>query len=72
VQLSLATPPVKAAVHHTHRGPFHRLGQALLWLGIGAVYAIVLAIPVALLGLLGFLGLRTVRRRREDALLSRT
>ncbi len=72
VQLSLATPPVKAAVHHTHRGPFHWLGQALLWLGIGAVYLLVLAIPVALLGSLVFLGVRTVRRRREDALLSRT
>ncbi len=72
VQLSLATPPVKAAVHHTHRGPFHWLGQALLWLGIGAVYLLVLAIPVALLGFLVFLGVRTVRRRREDALLSRT
>ncbi|MFZ1879810.1 MAG: hypothetical protein WAU41_06555, partial [Gaiellaceae bacterium] len=72
VQLTLATPPVKAAVHHTHRGPFHWLGQALLWLGIGAVYLLVLAIPVALLGSLVFLGVRTMRRRREDALLSRT
>jgi hypothetical protein len=72
VQLTLATPPVKAAVHHTHRGPFHWLGQALLWLGIGAVYVLVLAIPVAFLGLLVFFGVRTVRRRREDALLSRT
>jgi hypothetical protein len=72
VHLTLATPPVKAAVHHTHRGPFHWLGQALLWLGIGAVYALVLAIPVALLGLFVFFGVRTVRRRREDALLSRT
>jgi hypothetical protein len=72
VHLTLATPPIKAAVHHTHRGPFHWLGQALLWLGIGAVYVLVLAIPVALLGFLIFLGLRTLRRRREDALLSRT
>jgi hypothetical protein len=72
VHLTLATPPVKAAAHHTHRGPFHWLGQALLWLGIGAVYVLVLAIPVALLGFLVFLGLRTLRRRREDALLSRT
>jgi hypothetical protein len=72
VHLTLTTPPVKAAVHHGHRGPFHWLGQALLWLGIGAVYVLVLAIPVALLGLLVFLGLRTARRRREDALLSRT
>jgi hypothetical protein len=72
VRLSLATPPVKAAVHHTHRGPFHWLGQALLWGGIGAVYALVLAIPLALLTFLVALGLRTMRRRREDALLSGT
>jgi nitric oxide reductase large subunit len=63
---------VKAVVHHAHRGPFHWLGQALLWLGIGVVYVLVLAVPLALLGLLAFLGVRTVRRRREDALLSRT
>jgi hypothetical protein len=72
VHLSLATPPAKAVVHHTHRGPFHWLGQALLWLGIGAVYALVLAIPLVVLGVLIAFGVRTVRRRREDALLSGT
>jgi hypothetical protein len=72
VRLTLATPPVKPTIHHNHRGPFHWLGRALLWLGIGAVYALVLGIPVALLALLIALVVRTVRRRREDALLSRT
>jgi hypothetical protein len=72
VHLTLATPPVKAAVHHTHRGPFHWLGRALLWLGIGAVYVLVLGIPLALLGLALALVVRRVRRRREDALLSET
>jgi Domain of unknown function (DUF4349) len=72
VHLTLTTPPVKAAVHNTHRSPFHWLGRALVWLGIGAVYALVLGIPLALLGLLVFLGVRLVRRRREDSLLSRT
>ncbi len=72
VRLTLATPPTKITPHRNHRGPFHWLGRTLLWLGIGAVYAIVLAIPLGLLGLMIALGIRTVRRRREDALLSRT
>ena len=48
------------------------LDSGVLWLGIGAVYVLVLGIPLALLGLLVALVVRTVRRRREDALLSRT
>jgi hypothetical protein len=72
VHLTLATPPLKVAVHHTHRGPFHWLGRALVWIGIGAVYALVLGIPLVLLLLAIALGVRTVRRRREDALLSGT
>jgi hypothetical protein len=72
VHLTLATPPLKAAVHHTHRGPFHWLGRALVWLGIGAVYALVLGIPLAVLAVALALVVRTVRRRREEALLSET
>ena len=72
VRLTLATPPVKAPAQHTQRSPFHWLWRTLLWLGIGAVYVLVLGIPLALLGLLVALIVRTVRRRREDALLSRT
>jgi hypothetical protein len=72
VNLHLATPPLKVVPHRTHHGPFAWLGRALLWLGIGTVYALVLGIPVALLGLVIFLIVRAVRRRREDALLSRT
>ncbi len=72
VRLTLATPPVHAAAQQTHRSPFHWLWRALLWLGIGAVYVLVLGIPLALVGLLVALIVRTVRRRREDALLSRT
>jgi hypothetical protein len=72
VRLTLATPPVKPTIRHNHRSPFHWLWRALLWLGIGAVYALVLGIPVALLALLIALVVRTVRRRREDTLLSRT
>ncbi len=72
VRLTLVTPPVKAPAQHAQRSPFHWLWQALLWLGIGAVYVLVLGIPLALLALLVALIVRTVRRRREDALLSRT
>jgi hypothetical protein len=72
VNLHLGTPVVKAVTPHKHHGPFAWLLRALVWLGIGIVYALVLGIPVALLGLLVALIARAVRRRREDALLSRT
>jgi hypothetical protein len=72
VRLHLATPPVKAVTKHENHGPFAWLLRSLVWLGIGAVYALVLGIPLVLLGLLVALIVRTVRRRREDALLSRT
>jgi hypothetical protein len=72
VRLHLATPPVKAVTQHENHDPFGWLLRSLVWLGIGAVYALVLGIPLVLLGLLVALIVRTVRRRREDALLSRT
>ncbi len=72
VRLTLATPPMKVAPSHTQHSPFHWLWRALLWLGIGTVYVLVLAIPLVLVGLLVALIVRAVRRRREDALLSRT
>jgi hypothetical protein len=53
---------------HTH-GPLHGVGVALKWLGIGAVYALAIGAPVAVLLLLLWLGVRVVRRRRENALL---
>jgi hypothetical protein len=72
VRLHLATLAVQPATHDTHRGPFHWLVRALVWLGIGAVYALVLGFPVALLAIVIALVTRTVRRRREEALLSGT
>ena len=72
VRLHIATPAVKAATHNTHRGPFHWLVWALVWLGIGTIYVLVLGFPVALVGLLVAVLVRTVRRRREEALLSGT
>jgi hypothetical protein len=70
VELNLATPRVTPTHHNP--GPLHGLGTAFRWIGIGAVYALAIGVPfLALAGLIWF-GLRTLRRRREDALLSRS
>jgi hypothetical protein len=53
-------------------GPLHGVVVALTWLGIGAVYALAIGTPLAVLALLVWLAARVVRRRREDALLSRS
>lgn len=73
VTLQLVSPAPKTAVvvHHGH-GPLHGLGIALRWLGIGAVYALALGLPFVLLGAAIWLVARAVRRRRVDALLSRS
>ena len=71
VNLQLTTRTPAAPVHHGH-GPLHGLGVTFRWIGIGAVYALALGIPAALLVLLAWSGARSVRRRREDALLSRS
>ena len=57
--------------HHGH-GPLHGLGVAFRWIGIGAVYALALGAPLAA-ARSGSPGsrVRAIRRRREDALLSR-
>lgn len=69
VRLALATKPVPAPVRHSP-GPLHGLGIAFHWLWIGAIYAAALGLPIVALLALAFLLVRTVRRRREDALLS--
>jgi hypothetical protein len=71
VRLQLATPQVGAA-HKAGHGRLHALVVALEWLGIGLIYVLVLGTPVLVLAWLVWLVLRTIRRRREDALLSRT
>ena len=52
-------------------GPLHGLVVAFKWIGIGAVYAIALGTPLVLLIALGWFLARGMRRRREEALLSR-
>jgi hypothetical protein len=68
VNLHLETPLVTVVPKHGH-GPLHGVGVALTWLGIGAVYALAIGAPVAVLLALLWLGVRVVRRRRENALL---
>jgi hypothetical protein len=70
INLHLATPARVAVQHHVHHGPLHRLGTALIWLGIGAIYVVVLGTPVLLAVVLLWFAARAVRRWREDALLS--
>jgi hypothetical protein len=70
VSLKLATPaPVVSAPHH---GALHGLRVALVWLGIALLYVLALGTPLVILALVALLIVRTVRRRREDALLSRS
>jgi Domain of unknown function (DUF4349) len=68
VSLHLETPLVAVVQKHGH-GPLHGVGVALKWLGIGAVYALAIGAPVAVLLALLWFGVRVVRRRRENALL---
>ena len=68
LRLTTRTPP--APVKHGH-GPLHGLGVAFRWIGIGAVYALAIGGTFAVVAFLVWLAARSVRRRREDALLSR-
>ncbi len=70
VRLHLGTAAAKAA--RAHHGPLHGLGVAFRWLGIGAVYTLALGAPLLLVGWLAWIATRTIRRRRDDALLSRS
>jgi Domain of unknown function (DUF4349) len=71
VDVHLATAPAPETKTGGH-GPLHGVGVALRWLGIGAVYALAVGGPVVILVLAVFLIARRLRRRREDALLSRS
>ena len=71
VDLQLTTRQAPAPVHHGH-GPLHGLGVAFRWIGIGAVYALAIGGTFAAVVLLVWTAARAVRRRREDALLSRS
>ena len=70
VRLHLGTAAPKPAP--AHHGPLHGLRVVFRWLGIGAVYALALGAPLILLMWLAWIVTRTIRRHREDALLSRS
>jgi hypothetical protein len=70
VELNFSTPPPKPATPH-HHGPLHGLGTTFRWIGIGAVYGLAIGAPLLALAALIWLAVRAIRRRREDALLSR-
>jgi hypothetical protein len=70
IHLQLTTNTPAPVVHHGH-GPLHNLGVIFRWAGIGAVYALALGGPLAVLVVLGWLIVRAARRRREDKLLAR-
>jgi hypothetical protein len=70
IRLHLATA-APVVPHHDHHGPLHGVVVALKWLGIGVVYALAIGVPVAVLLTVLWLAARVLRRRREDALLSR-
>jgi len=71
VQLHL-TSAKAVGPHRQGHGPLHGVVVALTWLGIGAVYALAIGTPLVVLALLVWLTVRVIRRRREDALLSRS
>jgi hypothetical protein len=72
IQLSLTTAPAYIPPKHHGHGPLHGVVVALTWLGIGAVYALAVGLPVLVVLLLLWLAVRTVRRRRVEALLDRS
>jgi hypothetical protein len=71
MHLNLSTREPAAPVQQGN-GPFHDLGVAFRALGIGAVYALALGAPLLILLGLAWLGVRAVRRHRENELLSRS
>jgi hypothetical protein len=72
VKLHMETPPpATPPAEESGTGPLHGLGVAFRWIGIGAVYALALGTPLVLLMALGWFLARGLRRRREEALLSR-
>ena len=69
LQLTTRTPTVEPKP--AHHGPLHGAVVALSWLGIGALYALVVGGPVALFLLAVWLAARALRRRSERRLLER-
>ncbi len=72
VDLAMTTrEPAKPAKKH-ESSPLDGAWTALAWMGIGALYGVIVGGPVIVLALLGWLVWRLVRRRRDERLLSET
>ncbi len=72
VQLDLTTREAAKPKPRSEPGPLHGAWTALTWIGIGALYALIVGGPFLLLALVGWLGWRWLRRRRERDLLGVT
>ena len=70
IDLSMTTREDAKPPKKDEPGPLHGALVALGWIGIGALYALIVGGPLVLLGVLGWLVWRLVRRRREERLLS--
>jgi hypothetical protein len=70
VRLHLGTAAPKPA--KAQHGPLHGLVVAFRWIGIGAIYVLARGAPLLLVSWLVWIAARTIRRRREDTLLSRS
>jgi hypothetical protein len=70
VDLSMTTREQPKAKQHHEPGPLHGAWVALTWMGIAALYALIVGAPVLLVAALVFLAWRTIRRRRVEHLLS--
>ena len=71
VELHLTSAKTVVPAKHGH-GPLHGVVVGLTWLGICALYTLAIGSPLVVLALLVWLAARIVRRRREEALLSRS
>jgi hypothetical protein len=69
IQLELTTRIPAATPKPAEHGALHGAIVALTWLGIGALYALIVGGPVLLLGIVLWLAWRVSRRRSERKLL---
>jgi hypothetical protein len=72
LNLDLSTPAQKppVPVEQQTAGPFHGLGVAFHWIWVGAVYFLALGLPLLILLAAVWIGVRALRHRREEQLLS--
>jgi hypothetical protein len=70
VELQLTTRVPVAPPRPARHGPLHGAVIALTWLGIGALYALIVGGPVLALLIAGWLAWRGYRRRAERRLLA--